>query len=112
LRQLNASLEQRVFERTVELERSNRELDQFAYVASHDLKAPLRGISQLASWISDDAEAILPESSKEHLAKLHGRVQRMDMLLSDLLAYSRAGRQRHTPEDVDIAQLIEDVSKS
>jgi len=109
LRRLNATLEQRVSERTVELERSNRELDQFAYVASHDLKAPLRGISQLASWISADAASILPESSKEHLAKLHGRVHRMDMLLSDLLAYSRAGRQRHTPEEVDTALLIQDV---
>jgi signal transduction histidine kinase len=109
LLQLNMTLEQRVFERTTELERSNRELDQFAYVASHDLKAPLRGISQLADWISEDAGTILPEKSKEHLAKLHGRVRRMDMLLNDLLAYSRAGRQRHTPEEIDIALLIQDV---
>ena len=109
LRQLNTTLEQRVYERTMELERSNRELDQFAYVASHDLKAPLRGIGQLASWISEDAGDLLPEASKEHLAKLHGRVGRMDMLLSDLLAYSRAGRQRHNPEEVDTATLIRNV---
>jgi signal transduction histidine kinase len=109
LRQLNATLEQRVDERTVELERSNRELDQFAYVASHDLKAPLRGIGQLADWISEDASEVLPASSKEHLAKLHGRVGRMDTLLNDLLAYSRAGRRRHTPEEVDCKTFIHNV---
>ncbi|MCC6453592.1 MAG: PAS domain S-box protein [Caldilineaceae bacterium] len=109
LRQLNATLEQRVDERTAELERSNRELDQFAYVASHDLKAPLRGIGQLATWISEDAGELLPPASQEHLAKLHGRVSRMDMLLNDLLAYSRAGRQRHKPEPVETTALIQNV---
>ena len=55
-------------------------------VASHDLKAPLRGIDHLASWITQDAGALLPAPSLEHLAKLRGRVQRMDRLLDDLLA--------------------------
>jgi signal transduction histidine kinase len=109
LHQLNATLEQRVDERTIELERSNRELDQFAYVASHDLKAPLRGISQLADWIREDAGGLLPPATQEHLAKLQGRVRRMDMLLNDLLSYSRAGRQRHTLEEIDSATLIHNV---
>jgi PAS domain S-box-containing protein len=109
LEALNASLEQRVRERTAELERSNRELDQFAYVASHDLKAPLRGIDHLASWITQDAGALLPAPSLEHLAKLRGRVQRMDRLLDDLLAYSRVGRFDGSPEPVKMAALIKDV---
>ena len=109
MRRLNATLEERVAARTLELQRSNRELEQFAYVASHDLKAPLRGISQLAEWISEDAAALLPDASKEHLNKLSGRVKRMEMLLNDLLAYSRAGRQRHKPEMINIAEVVQDV---
>jgi PAS domain S-box-containing protein len=109
LRELNATLEERVEKRTEELQRSNRELDQFAYVASHDLKAPLRAINHLATWIADDAGELLPATSKEHLSKLQGRVRRMETLLDDMLAYSRAGRQRHPPEDVDIAEMVQNV---
>lgn len=109
LQQLNLLLDQRVRERTTELERSNRDLDQFAYVASHDLKSPLRGIDHLASWISEDAADLLPAASKEHLVKLRRRIARMEKLLDDLLAYSRAGRHRHPPEGVNTAILIQDV---
>ncbi|MCX6046759.1 MAG: PAS domain S-box protein [Chloroflexi bacterium] len=98
LKALNASLEQRVAERTVELEQSNQELDRFAYVASHDLRSPLRAIDNLASWITEDANEFLPEASKTHLTKLKGRVQRMEKLLEDLLAYSRAGRYQYPSE--------------
>jgi PAS domain S-box-containing protein len=110
LRQLNATLERQVEERTAELQRSNRELDQFAYVASHDLKAPLRGIQHLADFIEQDIGDELPDTSQEHLRKLQGRIRRMELLLDDLLAYSRAGRHRHRPEPVDIAELVRDVS--
>jgi signal transduction histidine kinase len=106
LRQLNETLEDRVAARTAELERSNRELDRFAYVASHDLKAPLRAIDNLANWIAADAAAILPEPSQEHLAKLRGRVRRMERLLDDLLTYSRAGRIQHQPERIETAALV------
>ena len=101
LRQLNETLEERVRERTAELERSNRELDRFAYVASHDLKAPLRAIDNLSTWLDQDVHELLPPASQEHLNKLRGRVQRMERLLDDLLAYSRAGRVQHKSEQVD-----------
>jgi PAS domain S-box-containing protein len=109
LKALNETLELRVAERTAELERSNRELDQFAYVASHDLKAPLRAIAQLASWAIEDATGQVPPAAQEHLGKLQSRVRRMSMLLDDLLTYSRAGRLHHAPEPVDIAALVHDV---
>ncbi len=97
LEELNASLEERVRDRTAELERSNRELDQFAYVASHDLKAPLRAIALLAEWITEDAAPLLPPASLAHLAKLNGRVRRLDKLLSDLLDYSRCRAHQQRP---------------
>jgi signal transduction histidine kinase len=108
--QARMDLEMRVSERTAELERSNRELNQFAYVASHDLKAPLRAIDNLAGWISEDAAQTLPPRSAEHLAKMRGRVKRMEQLLEDLLAYSRAGRVRPPAESVDVDRLVADVT--
>jgi PAS domain S-box-containing protein len=110
LQEAHLNLEARVALRTAELERSNRDLNQFAYVASHDLKAPLRAIDNLAAWISQDAAALLPAPSAEHLVKLRGRVRRMEQLLDDLLAYSRAGRIRPPAEWVDVAQMVPDVA--
>ncbi len=109
LRELNATLEQRVQERTAELEHSNQELDRFAHIAAHDLQAPLRGIDQLASWITEDVGDLLPAPSQEHLAKLRGRAKRMRRMLDDLLAYARATRENHVPEWVDIMQLVQDI---
>lgn len=109
LKEWNNTLESRVAERTAALERTNQELNQFAYIASHDLNAPLRAIAHLANWISEDADAVLPAASKEHLVKLHGRIKRMEKLISDLLAYSRAGRKRYLPEPVDTAVLVQNV---
>jgi len=109
LRELTVTLDQRVRERTIELERSNRELDQFAYVASHDLKAPLRAIVNLAGWIAEDVGPALPAPSLEHLHKLRGRALRMERLLDDLLTYSRIGRQLGVIEPVRVDLLLQDT---
>lgn len=93
-----------------ELEHSNEDLEYFAYVASHDLKQPLRGIDHLASWIHDDAYEHLPESSRKHLVQLRGRIRRLDGLLDDLLAYSRAGRKNCKVENIDLALLVGEIA--
>jgi signal transduction histidine kinase len=105
LRLLNATLEEQVDERTKELQRSNQDLDQFAYIASHDLKAPLRAIDHLSTWVTEDMGHLLPERSQEHLAKMRSRITRMEGLLDDLLTYSRAGRFRGEPITVDMNEL-------
>jgi signal transduction histidine kinase len=89
-----------------ELAASNEELDRFAYIASHDLKSPLRGIRQLASWIEADSFDLLPKKSRAHLQKMQARVEKMEQLLDDLLDYSRVGRIYSEAEEVDINDLV------
>jgi PAS domain S-box-containing protein len=74
------------------LARSNQELDQFAYVASHDLKAPLRGIANLSQWIEEDLGDTLKKENREQMELLRGRVHRFEALIVGILQYSRAGR--------------------
>jgi PAS domain S-box-containing protein len=94
---------------TEELERSNHDLDQFAYVASHDLKAPLRGIANLSQWIEEDLDDRLGAESREHMQLLRGRVHRMEALIEGVLHYSRAGRRREKTEVVDVGSLVEET---
>jgi signal transduction histidine kinase len=88
------------------LRRTNTELDQFAYVASHDLKAPLRGIANLAAWVEEDLGSALTPAAREHLGLLRGRVNRMEALIDGILQYSRAGRVETAAEPVDVGALI------
>ncbi len=91
------------------LERSNRELDQFAYVTSHDLKAPLRGIANLSQWIEEDLGENVPQETREHLNLLRGRVHRMEGLIDGILQYSRAGRVRDAVQQVEVGPLLDEV---
>jgi PAS domain S-box-containing protein len=91
------------------LERSNRELDQFAYVTSHDLKAPLRGIANLSQWVEEDLGENITEEVREHLSLMRGRVHRMEALIEGILEYSRAGRVRGEVEPVDVGGLLHEI---
>lgn len=105
----NARLFEEARELIAALETSNHELDQFAYVASHDLKAPLRGIANLSQWIEDDLGERLDDQTRNHLHLLRGRVVRLENLIAGILAYSRAGRDSSEHVCVDLAALIAEV---
>ncbi len=103
-------IERRLVVQARNLQRSNEELEQFAYVASHDLKAPLRGIENLVGWIEEDLEGTLSGDTRTNMDLLKSRVRRLESLLDDLLAYSRAGRMDAVAEDIDVRQLVEDLA--
>lgn len=92
-----------------ELEAANEELKNFAYVVSHDLKAPLRAIGSLADWIAADQSEKLDADGKEHLRLLIQRARRMDSLIDGILQYSRVGRVRETVADVDVNEIVQEA---
>jgi PAS domain S-box-containing protein len=94
---------------TAELERSNGELDQFAYIASHDLKAPLRVIDNASLWLEEDLAEFLTDDTRESMDLLRSRVHRMERLLDDLLAYSRVGRVEHRTTLMPGTEILEKV---
>jgi signal transduction histidine kinase len=85
---------------------ANRELSEFAYVVSHDLKAPLRGISSLATWLVNDFSEKLGPEGREHLALIASRVKRLAGLIDAILAYSRAGRSHVDRVPVALEPLV------
>ncbi len=93
------------------LEKRNQELDQFAYVASHDLKAPLRGLTSIVRWIEDEQAAELSPALRTYLDQMKGRLARLEDLINGLLAYARASRTEHPVEEVSVAQLARDVAE-
>lgn len=88
-----------------ELVRINKELETFAYVASHDLKSPLRGISQLSSWIEEDFAENKYDSIVEHTRMMRNRILRMEKLLDDLLVFYRAGRVDSSLSVIDVRKI-------
>jgi len=91
------------------LEKRNQELDQFAYVTSHDLKAPLRAIASLSEWLEDDLSDQLTAETQRQMSLLRSRVHRMEGLINGILQYSRAGRVVAELNTVDVSTLLAEV---
>lgn len=89
-----------------ELEVVNKELQNFAYIVSHDLKAPLRAVSQLSYWIAEDYADRLDSDGQEKIRLLISRVQRMNKLIEGILQYSRVGRIKEKREPVDVKSIV------
>ncbi len=95
-----------------DLEKKNIELNQFAYVVSHDLKSPLRGIHNLTSWIEEDlADVEINEGTQKNLQLLRKRVLRMESLINGILQYSRAGRVKNEDELVNTHELLKEITE-
>jgi light-regulated signal transduction histidine kinase (bacteriophytochrome) len=94
---------------TAELERSNRELEQFAYLASHDLQEPLRKIQAFGDRLSLKHSEQLPEQAIEYLRRMQGSAARMRKLIDDLLAYSRVATRPQPPTEVDLNAIVQEV---
>lgn len=108
MNRLNVSLQRF----TEELAKRNQELDRFAHVVSHDLKAPLRAIANLSVWIEDDLASEVPGETRHHLELLRKRVYRLENLIEGLLQYSRIGRFRVVAEVTDVGRLLEEAIDS
>ncbi len=107
--QLNAELEQRVQERTAQLEEANKELESFSYSVSHDLRAPLRAIDGFSRILAEEYAGQLPGDGRILLERVRSSASRMGILIDDLLKFSRLGRQTLRTQTVDMLILVQTV---
>ncbi|MCH8330659.1 MAG: tetratricopeptide repeat protein [Bacteroidetes bacterium] len=108
-RELLAAKKEEVQFKNILLENSNRELNDFAQVISHDLKAPLRGIGALSNWLAKDYADKLDEQGKKNIQLMEDRVARMQNMIEDVLRYSKHGGGSGNPETIDSNQLVTEM---
>lgn len=109
VRQLNAELEARVSERTLQLEEANRELESFAYSVSHDLRSPLRAVEGFVVVLQETKAEQLDEEARHYLSRITENSHRMSQLINDLLTFSRLGRQPMHKQRVHPTAVITEV---
>lgn len=106
---LNAELEDRVRDRTAQLEAVNQELEAFSYSVSHDLRAPLRAIGGFSQALTEDFPEHVPEEARRYLSRIHAGTTRMGELIDDLLNLARVSRVPLVRTDVDVSALVAGV---
>lgn len=109
LRRLNRQLEDRVGQRTLQLETANKELEAFAYSVSHDLRAPLRGIDGFSQALLEDYGDQLDEAGRHYLTRVRAGTQRMGLLIDDLLRLSRVSRAQMARGPVDLSAMAREI---